>query len=121
MTTNGSLGIREFQRVTDALRSMCCEDANIVPGTAIDESLPDDVLEVTIVVAGFESVGQAAAPKPTLVHPKPVVESSESAEPESGSPSAEASEPKAEAAAEETREESEEVLQQTVLASEYRT
>ena len=72
ITTCGSLSVREYQCVVDALRTMCHDDANIVPGTAVDPSLAEEVLQVTIVVAGFESaVEPVAVSKPTLVPTPP--------------------------------------------------
>ncbi len=71
ITTNGSLTVREYRSVVDALNTMCREDANIVPGTVLDTSLDDETLEVTIVVAGFESAGESASAtpqqKPTVI------------------------------------------------------
>jgi cell division protein FtsZ len=60
------LSLGEFSEVGDLVAEYAAEDATIVVGTVVDETLGDE-LKVTVVATGLSSVQQAAKPEPVLV------------------------------------------------------
>ncbi len=60
------LSLGEFSEVGDLVAEYAAEDATIVVGTVVDESLGDEI-KVTVVATGLSSVQQGAKPEPVLV------------------------------------------------------
>jgi len=54
ITAGTSLGIREATKATDIINKAAGEDAEVIFGTVIDESMGED-LRVTVIATGFES------------------------------------------------------------------
>src|SRR5690606_7049379 len=59
ITASKGLKMRETREVMDAIRSYASEDANIIFGTAYDESMGDD-LRVTVVATGLGKAKEKA-------------------------------------------------------------
>lgn len=70
ITGNAALGLQEICAATNFVSDMVSEDANIIFGTVIDESMGDDVA-VTVIATGFEN-GKVAQVQEIRV--KPVAE-----------------------------------------------
>lgn len=60
------LSLGEFSEVGDLVAEYAAEDATIVVGTVVDETLGDE-LKVTVVATGLSSAQQTAKPEPVLV------------------------------------------------------
>ena len=68
VTANSSLSIGEFEEVGNIIKGLASDDATVVVGTVIDESMADN-LRVTLVATGIgsQALSMAAAPKVKLV------------------------------------------------------
>ncbi len=77
VTASSSLSIGEFEEVGNHIKGLASEDATVVVGTVIDESMADD-LRVTLVATGIGSPKMAAPIRPTVklveTQPKVVIE-----------------------------------------------
>ena len=74
ITANSDLGIHEFQAVGESIREFASDEALVVIGTALDESVGDEV-RVTVVATGLgQSEQPAAKQKVRLVSPDPAKE-----------------------------------------------
>ena len=74
ITANSELGIHEFQAVGESIREFASDEALVVIGTALDESVGDEV-RVTVVATGLgQSEQPAAKQKVRLVSPDPAKE-----------------------------------------------
>ncbi|MBT8125666.1 MAG: cell division protein FtsZ [Gammaproteobacteria bacterium] len=77
VTASSSLSIGEFEEVGNHIKGLASDDATVVVGTVIDESMADD-LRVTLVATGIGSprVSMPARPAVKLVEtqPKKVIE-----------------------------------------------
>lgn len=67
ITANSAMKMREVQEVMDTVRKMTAEDATVIVGTVIDESM-DDNLRVTLVATGLGSVSQQSQRPLTVIH-----------------------------------------------------
>ena len=75
ITANSELGMHEFQAVGDSIGEFASENALVVIGTALDESVGDEV-RVTVVATGLSRPEQSAVrQKVRLVSPEPASES----------------------------------------------
>ncbi len=74
VTASSSLSIGEFEEVGNHIKGLASEDATVVVGTVIDESMADD-LRVTLVATGIGSprVAMPVRPAVKLVETKPKV------------------------------------------------
>ena len=74
VTASTSLSIGEFEEVGNHIKGLASDDATVVVGTVIDESMADN-LRVTLVATGIGSPKMAMPIKPTvkLVETKPKV------------------------------------------------
>ncbi|MFK7814967.1 MAG: cell division protein FtsZ [Gammaproteobacteria bacterium] len=74
VTASGSLSIGEFEEVGNHIKGLASEDATVVVGTVIDESMGDE-LRVTLVATGIGSprVSMPVRPAVKLVETKPKV------------------------------------------------
>jgi cell division protein FtsZ len=74
VTASSSLSIGEFEEVGNHIKGLASEDATVVVGTVIDESMADD-LRVTLVATGIGSprVSMPVRPAVKLVETKPKV------------------------------------------------
>ena len=70
ITSSPDIGLEEVEQASSLITQSAHPDANIIWGTAFDESLSDE-MKVTVVATGFESVG-AAAPAERQAEPAPV-------------------------------------------------
>ncbi len=72
VTANGNLTIGEFEEVGNHIKGLASDDATVVVGTVIDESMADD-LRVTLVATGIGSpkVSMPARPTVKLVETQP--------------------------------------------------
>ncbi len=70
---NSNMGLHEFQEVVDTVTEYASEDATVIVGTSIDNSLEEE-LRVTIVATGLEQAKkvEAAPEAPSKVAAKPV-------------------------------------------------
>lgn len=69
---NSNMGLHEFQEVVDTVTEYASEDATVIVGTSIDNSLEEE-LRVTIVATGLEQAKKVeAAPETPKVAAKPV-------------------------------------------------
>ena len=68
VTANMSLSIGEFEEVGNLIKGLASDDATVVVGTVIDESMADN-LRVTLVATGIgsQTLSMSAAPKVKLV------------------------------------------------------
>ena len=68
VTANMSLSIGEFEEVGNLIKGLASDDATVVVGTVIDESMADN-LRVTLVATGIgsQALSMPAAPKVKLV------------------------------------------------------
>lgn len=68
VTANMSLAIGEFEEVGNLIKGLASDDATVVVGTVIDESMADN-LRVTLVATGIgsQALSMPAAPKVKLV------------------------------------------------------
>jgi len=77
VTANSSLSIGEFEEVGNHIKGLASDDATVVVGTVIDESMADD-LRVTLVATGIGSPKVAMPVRPTVklveTPPKKVIE-----------------------------------------------
>ena len=74
ITANADLGINEFQAVGESIRAFASDEALVVIGTALDESVGDSV-RVTVVATGLGQSDQSAVrQKVRLVSPEPAPE-----------------------------------------------
>ena len=74
ITANSELGIHEFQAVGESIREFASDEALVVIGTALDESVGDEV-RVTVVATGLgQSEQPVAKQKVRLVSPDPAKE-----------------------------------------------
>ena len=73
ITANSDLGIHEFQAVGESIREFASDEALVVIGTALDESVGDEV-RVTVVATGLGQSEQPAKQKVRLVSPGPAKE-----------------------------------------------
>ena len=73
ITANSELGIHEFQAVGESIREFASDEALVVIGTALDESVGDEV-RVTVVATGLGHSEQPAKQKVRLVSPGPAKE-----------------------------------------------
>jgi cell division protein FtsZ len=60
------LSLGEFSEVGDLVAEYAAEDATIVVGTVVDETLGDEI-KVTVVATGLSSTQQSVKPEPVLV------------------------------------------------------
>ena len=60
------LSLGEFSEVGDLVAEYAADDATIVVGTVVDETLGDE-LKVTVVATGLSSAQQSVKPEPVLV------------------------------------------------------
>jgi len=60
------LSLGEFSEVGDLVAEYAAEDATIVVGTVVDETLGDEI-KVTVVATGLSSTQQSVIPEPVLV------------------------------------------------------
>lgn len=65
VTANSSLSIGEFEEVGSHIKGLASDDATVVVGTVIDESMGDS-LRVTLVATGIGSHGLSKLIKPTV-------------------------------------------------------
>ncbi|MGI9227325.1 MAG: cell division protein FtsZ [Gammaproteobacteria bacterium] len=65
VTASSSLSIGEFEEVGNHIKGLASEDATVVVGTVIDESMADD-LRVTLVATGIGSPRVAMPSRPTV-------------------------------------------------------
>ncbi len=74
VTASTSLSIGEFEEVGNHIKGLASDDATVVVGTVIDESMADN-LRVTLVATGIGSQSMAMPTRPTvkLVETKPKV------------------------------------------------
>ncbi len=70
ITANDSLSLEEYYEVMNTIQEFAAEEATVIVGTSLDESLEDE-LRVTMVATGLGNPVRAAKPKPeiTLVQP----------------------------------------------------
>ncbi len=81
VTANGNLTIGEFEEVGNHIKGLASDDATVVVGTVIDESMADD-LRVTLVATGIGSPKVSMPARPTVklvetqqsTRPKTVIE-----------------------------------------------
>ncbi len=77
VTASSSLSIGEFEEVGNHIKGLASDDATVVVGTVIDESMADD-LRVTLVATGIGSPKMAMPARPTVklveTQPKVVIE-----------------------------------------------
>ncbi len=77
VTASSSLSIGEFEEVGNHIKGLASDDATVVVGTVIDESMADD-LRVTLVATGIGSPKMAMPARPTVklvdTQPKKVIE-----------------------------------------------
>ena len=77
VTANSSLSIGEFEEVGNHIKDLASDDATVVVGTVIDESMADN-LRVTLVATGIGSQNLAIPSRPTVklveTKPKTVIE-----------------------------------------------
>lgn len=77
VTASSSLSIGEFEEVGNHIKGLASEDATVVVGTVIDESMADD-LRVTLVATGIGSPKISMPARPTVklveTQPKKVIE-----------------------------------------------
>lgn len=77
VTASTSLSIGEFEEVGNHIKGLASEDATVVVGTVIDESMADN-LRVTLVATGIGSQNLAMPSRPTVklveTKPKTVIE-----------------------------------------------
>ncbi len=77
VTASSSLSIGEFEEVGNHIKGLASEDATVVVGTVIDESMADD-LRVTLVATGIGSSKISMPARPTVklveTQPKKVIE-----------------------------------------------
>jgi len=64
------LSLGEFSEVGDLVAEYAAEDATIVVGTVVDETLGEEI-KVTVVATGLSSTQQAVKPEPVLVIENP--------------------------------------------------
>ena len=64
------LSLGEFSEVGDLVAEYAAEDATIVVGTVVDETLGEEI-KVTVVATGLSSTQQAVKPEPVLVVENP--------------------------------------------------
>ena len=87
VTASTSLSIGEFEEVGNHIKGLASEDATVVVGTVIDESMADN-LRVTLVATGIGSQNMAMPTRPTVklveTKPKVVIEDPAVAEMEEG-------------------------------------
>ena len=65
VTASSSLSIGEFEEVGNHIKSLASDDATVVVGTVIDESM-GDALRVTLVATGIGSQSMSMPAKPTV-------------------------------------------------------
>ena len=65
VTASASLSIGEFEEVGNHIKGLASDDATVVVGTVIDESMADN-LRVTLVATGIGSQSMAMPSKPTV-------------------------------------------------------
>jgi len=65
VTASSCLSIGEFEEVGNHIKSLASDDATVVVGTVIDESM-GDALRVTLVATGFGSQSMSMPVKPTV-------------------------------------------------------
>ena len=77
VTASGNLSIGEFEEVGNHIKGLASDDATVVVGTVIDESMGDD-LRVTLVATGIGSPKASMPVRPTVklveTQPKMVIE-----------------------------------------------
>ena len=77
VTASSSLSIGEFEEVGNHIKGLASDDATVVVGTVIDESMADN-LRVTLVATGIGSQNLAIPSRPTVklveTKPKTVIE-----------------------------------------------
>lgn len=61
--SNSDMGLHELDEVMDIITSFCSEDATVISGTSIDNSLEDE-LRVTVVATGLQQKRAPAEPQP---------------------------------------------------------
>ena len=71
--TGANMTLGEFQDIGAVVNEFASDDATVVMGTAIDESL-DDEIRVTVVSTGLGHPGAKAAPAPATVNTAPAPE-----------------------------------------------
>ena len=108
VTANSNLTIGEFEEVGNHIKGLASDDATVVVGTVIDESMQDD-LRVTLVATGIGSPRVSMPARPTVklveatpsARPKTVIEDPavEGLEEEAGAPVAIRAENRAKASA----------------------
>lgn len=64
VVANSGLGLHEYQEVMDVITSFCSEDATVISGTSLDDSLEDE-LRVTIVATGLQRASNKEETKET--------------------------------------------------------
>lgn len=68
ITASSALKMREVHEVMNTIKDLTAEDATVIIGTVIDESMADD-LRVTMVATGLGNISTQAKTKPlTVVH-----------------------------------------------------
>lgn len=65
VTSNGDLGLGEYNEIGEIIHGLASEDATIVIGTAVDESLGDKI-RVAVVATGIGPAVAARKPEPKL-------------------------------------------------------
>ncbi len=77
VTASANLSIGEFEEVGNHIKGLCSDDATVVVGTVIDDSMGDD-LRVTLVATGIGSPRVSMPVRPTVklveAQPKMVIE-----------------------------------------------
>ncbi len=74
ITAGSDLGMQEFNSVGDSIGEFASDNALVVMGTALDESLGDEV-RVTVVATGLGEAGQSSARQTVrLVSPEPAAD-----------------------------------------------
>jgi cell division protein FtsZ len=73
ITGGKGLGLHEISEAASVVYEQAHEDANIIIGSVIDESLQDEVI-VTIIATDFERPALVAQEKEELIAPEPVIQ-----------------------------------------------
>ncbi|WP_292977325.1 cell division protein FtsZ [Nitrosomonas sp.] len=67
ITASSAMKMREVQEVMDTVKKMTAEDATVIVGTVIDESMGDS-LRVTLVATGLGNISQQSQRPMTIIH-----------------------------------------------------
>jgi cell division protein FtsZ len=71
ITAGEGLSLGEFQDVGDTIEEFACDNATIVVGTVIDETMGDSI-KVTVVATGLGSNAETAPAAPVVQQPQSV-------------------------------------------------